>query len=216
MNNTKNKKPKKYIVYIKAAAGFLGCMIAAVGLMLFLSVASSSAKADFTSLYSAAPIDGFNGLAVDSNGHILIGSAENSRIQVFSPNGEFLYGFSFPTSGGSFTFGIDHMDTIHVIVYRPDTYLQYKNGTLLSSEKVDYSEQKYLEEKYQMALKRTNDYSGKRYSLLGRRRVVIEDLKTKDKSTVRLDTSAWRLSIFQSWLIMASGIGLIFWGFAWI
>ena len=209
MNNTKNKKPKKYIIYIKAAAGFLGYMIAAVGLMLFLSIASSSSKADFTSLYSAAPINGFNGLAVDSNGHILIGSAENSRIQVFSPNGEFLYGFSFPTSGGSFTFGIDHMDTIHVIVYRPDAYLQYKKDTLISSEKVDFSGQKYLEEEYQKTLNRSYEYFGKRYSLLGRRWLVIEDLKTNGKSTVRLNSSVWRLSVFQSWLLLVCGIGLI-------
>jgi hypothetical protein len=72
------------------------------------------------------------GVAVDSTGKIHFGLTEYNAIQVYDNTGTFLYGFSFPTDTGVFTFYIDPNNIVHVATARGRKVFSFENGYLVN------------------------------------------------------------------------------------
>lgn len=78
------------------------------------------------------PLGRLRGIAVDTQGNIYCGSQFYERIQIYNPNGEFLYGISIDTSG-IFWIRINSDDYLEVAVARGHKkYIFNKNGKQIS------------------------------------------------------------------------------------
>ena len=216
MENTKKTKSQKRLLFFKILAGIFGYALCIFGFLCFSSSAATNINSVESTFYKAQPINMCAGLVVDTNGNIYIGSGDTNSILVFNRNGQFQYGFSFPSSGGSFAFGLDSSDTIHVVVYRTDTYYEYRHGAKILRETTTHVQQIDLAEQYHMH-ENSSAYTRNdtMYELSGRRTLVITRISTGEKQKVILDTPFWPLSTLQGWLISAVGMGLVFWSFAW-
>jgi hypothetical protein len=78
------------------------------------------------------PLGQLEGIAVDFEGNIYCGLQSYSRVQVYNPEGEFLYGKFINCSGGAFRIRINEDDQLEVATARNDKlYLSEKDGTIV-------------------------------------------------------------------------------------
>ena len=87
--------------------------------------------------YNQWPIRAVVGISVDSNGNIYYGVDHGfgraSSIQVYSNEGIFLYGISFPTWTGMYFFYVDGDDIVRIFPARDGRTLSFRDGHLISS-----------------------------------------------------------------------------------
>lgn len=198
---------------LKIIGAILGVLCVLFGFCgFFMSFAMSTSKKHGT-FYSAKPINDVNGMAVDTDGYIYIGDKEGSYIQVFDESGNFAYGFSFDTGSGWFEFGIDKNNIIHIVTARTDSHLQYLNGNLQSTEKIDYDRQNELDSMYNMTTGSSFTKNNKEYSVAQNHKLKIYDSLSNSIHTIPLGVPIWPFPILVYWLIGAVGVGLIFWSF---
>lgn len=182
-----------------------------LGFAGFLSKAGIGATSGSYIFHVQKPLNDVRGIRVDSTGQIYIGDGESASIQVYSPDGVFQYGFSFPTSTGWFIFGLDENDQIHVVTARTDSHYIFFAGELVGEEHIDnYDVQAALETKYNMAEGSTFQMGTKNYRITTFRRIKITD--TKDNTIIKLNlhTPIWPFSVFSYWLIAALGGVMVF------
>jgi streptogramin lyase len=75
-----------------------------------------------------------HGVAVDSNGRIIVNDSDNQRISVFDKDGAFVTTWPFPSRGG---IAITDDDTLYVSDVNAGAINVIKNGALLDTIKVD-------------------------------------------------------------------------------
>lgn len=208
------KKVKPYIFV-------LGILLLIFGFFgFFLSLPFPNKIERFTDVKT---INDRNGMVVDSFGNIYIGDLQKNTIQVFSKTGSFLYGFTINTSG-TYNFGIDEDDNIHVVTIRNNKHLIFESGFLVNEENIDYEQIMELEKKYKMpdGSLVTNYTTGsqyirdsKKYRFTLGKNIEVTDLETKTTTTIKLNIPWWPLSIFSFWLTAAIGmiLCLITYGF---
>lgn len=196
-----------------SARGKVLLHIFAVALMFFGFVGFAiyaPAIGRFEVYHKQLPLHYTNGVAVDSTGRLYFGTDQHHAIQVYDNFGSFLYGFSFPTSGGSFSFYIDAYDYIHVATTRGNnTYVFYK-GNLISQD-----QQYGAYTKYSTINKRTGKYIDKDgfiYQPLNHYKIKIWDSKTNQEiRTVTPNSPIWPFSVLTYWGFAATGLCSIFW-----
>lgn len=186
----------------------LGFSFVLFGLIGFVSNSFQGMSSKLEKFYIQHPLNDKNGLVIDSNNNIYVGETQTGSIQVYNSEGNFEYGFSFPTGGaGWFTFGIDN-DKIHVITARTDSYFIFENGDLISQTKEFNS--KELQYKYKMNRNNYFEKDDKIYTINFMSTVSIKD-KANDKiEKINLNTPFWPFSIVFFWLIGAMGMVIIF------
>ena len=78
------------------------------------------------------PLGDLEGIAVDSEGNIYCGVQFYSRVQVYDPEGKFLYGKFIDSAGGSFRIRINKDDCLEVATVRNAKLYRFdKNGNLV-------------------------------------------------------------------------------------
>ena len=81
------------------------------------------------------PLGDLGSLGVDSKGNLYCGSIFYCRIQVYSPQGEFIRGWFLNSGGGTFQIEIDKEEKLHVHTARGNKYFIFsKEGKLLHKE----------------------------------------------------------------------------------
>jgi hypothetical protein len=78
------------------------------------------------------PLGAPAGIAIDSTGHVYIGSQFYGRIQRYDPGGNYQNGFFVENGGGKFDLWVDLQDNIHVLAYRTNKHFVYSpSGQLI-------------------------------------------------------------------------------------
>jgi hypothetical protein len=187
------------------------CLILFGWMGFMISASYSMGKSGVDKYYEQYPLNDVNGIAVDSAGDIYIGEGQTGSIQVYNSQGNFKYGFSFPTGGaGWFAFGIEH-DKIHIVTARTDSYFVFSNGELVYSEKeIDYNHSEELQKKYHMTENYSFATSNKTYRILQHDTVSIKDSLSGQVEKVHLNVPFWPFSIDTFWGIGAFGMVLMF------
>ena len=182
--------------------GFMGFMISAM---------YSMGQKDIEKYYKQHPLNDKRGIAVDSSGNIYIGEGQTGSIQVYDSQGNFQYGFSFPTGGaGWFDFGIEQ-DKIHIVTARTDSYFIFDRGELVYCEEgINYNRSKNLQAKYNMAQSNSFDIGNKVYKISSFNTVLIQDNTIGNVEKIYLNTPLWPLSFGLFWVIGVCGMGLIY------
>jgi len=207
---------------VKPLILIVGILLYLFGFIGFVYPLSFSNKTE--TFYEVRTINDRNGLAIDSHGNFYIGDGEKNNIQVFSNTGNFLYGLTIDTNSGSFNFGIDSNDIIHVITVRNNLHLKFRNGELISEEIVDYDRKEEIREMYKMSDGDllTNWTTGstykkdlKNYKLTLGKDIKVYDSISKTSEIIPLDIPIWPFSNSVFWLIGVIGLGLIFWSYGW-
>lgn len=195
---------------MEAVIGSICILFGAAG--FFLSFAGSSSNESET-FYAAKAINHINGIAVDADGNFYIGNEEGGYIQAFNGDGIFLYGFSFATGGGSFTFAVDKENVVHIVAARTNRYFEYKDGSLASTQKIDAAQSDSIIKSLNLSSGNTcfghtgADHAIK-YKLDSFHNVRIYDQAGHLVKTVALEAPWLPLSMFSDWLIGLLGAGL--------
>jgi hypothetical protein len=176
-----------------------------------ISAAYSMGKSGIGKYYEQYPLNDINGVAADSSGNIYIGEGQTGSIQVYDNQGNFKYGFSFPTGGaGWFAFGIEQ-DRIHIVTARTDSYFIFYKGELVYSEKeIDYSYSQELQKKYHMTESKSFVTDDKVYRILRHDAISIKDSLSGKIENIHLNVPIWPFSIDTFWGIGAFGMVLMF------
>jgi len=118
----------RYVIRIVAALFLI------VGSIGFLAGAITGLGFEFRNLDSfELPLGCLEGIAVDSDGNIYCGLQFYSRIQVYDPEGKFIYGKFVNSAGGAFRIRINEKDQLEVATARNDKlYVFEKDGTLVN------------------------------------------------------------------------------------
>lgn len=187
------------------------CLILFGWMGFMISASYSMGKSGVDKYYEQYPLNDVNGIVADSAGNIYIGEGQTGSIQVYDNQGNFRYGFSFPTGGaGWFAFGIEQ-DKIHIVTARTDSYLVFFNGELVYSEKgIDYNYSQELQKKYRMTESYSFATSNKIYRILKHNTVSIKDSLSGQVENVHLNVPIWPFSIDTFWGIGAFGMFLMF------
>jgi hypothetical protein len=94
-------------------------------------------RSKFLSTDTQFPISDPDGFAVDSKDRIYLAISTYARIQVYSPDGDFLRGWFVQSAGGALDIWIENNDLLHVCTSRTDLHLVFDpNGRLLESHEI--------------------------------------------------------------------------------
>lgn len=144
MNSKTNATLKTVLTFIAVCIFMFGWMEG------FINSFNNINNDEIVKYYDQRPLNEKNGIVVDSEKNIYIGDMETGSIQVYDSLGNFQYGFSFPTCGGMFSFGIEQ-NKIYIVAVRSDSFFVFDRGDLISSEEgVDDYRQQELETRYYM------------------------------------------------------------------
>lgn len=122
----KRAKQIAWIPVIIWAAGFVFLIVCWVS-GVWLNITLPSTKHEF-------PLTGTRGLAVDSNGNILILNKFYRRVQLFDKSGIFIRSWFVYIPPGSFTFTVDHRDYLHVALHEGVSLFYNHEGKLVEKE----------------------------------------------------------------------------------
>jgi hypothetical protein len=155
------------------------------------------------------PINEMHGVVVDSNGNYYYGSRQFNNIQVFSNQGKFEYGFSFPNDSGLFEFYIDDEDRIHVAT--SVKFFSFYGGNLIGEKEYDETFTKAVIQDICEDL-RKNEYqvhSDEIYVIKGKRIEILDPVTRDVISRIKPKTPVWPLSMSFYWFIgMIAAMGL--------
>ncbi len=115
--------------------------------------------------YIRFPLNNVNDLVIDSEGRIYTESGFWGRLQVYSPNGDFLRGWFSGSCGGACQLELDNDGQVHVYTARGHQHYVYNEmGELIS--KTDLLETEFY--KYEGEVTETVDHLGNRYQIRDR------------------------------------------------
>jgi hypothetical protein len=145
------------------------------------------------------------GVAIDSRGHIYVGSEPLGRIQTYDRSGTYLFAILPDTRGGTFSFHVDETDRVHVLAVRPRSEQVYgPDGALL--ETVLFEERGLLKDQRLHAARA--GMAVRADWLFVMPRVVIEDGASGDTKSLIPNLALLPLfSPLHGWLLAAIGVG---------
>ncbi|MFB0555514.1 MAG: ankyrin repeat domain-containing protein [Phycisphaerae bacterium] len=122
----------RYVIRIVAALFLI------IGVIGFLAGAVTGLGFEFRNLDSfELPLGCLEGIAVDSEGNIYCGLQFYSRIQVYDPEGKFIYGKFVNSAGGAFRIRINKKDQLEVATARNDKLYVFEKDGALANELSD-------------------------------------------------------------------------------
>lgn len=109
----------------------------------FFTIINNMNKKEVTEFYQPISINRINYIKQNDSNDIFIGGKENSSIQVFNSNGNFLYGVSIPTNGGDYDFGFINNE-LHIITRRSNLHIIMNETILINIEEINYDKYESL------------------------------------------------------------------------
>lgn len=195
MKKTKKRKYLSTVLYSLMILFGIG------GIILSFSYGTWSKISITTKIY---PINRVNGIALNSNGDIYIGSLENSIIQVFDIHGEYLYGIELPINKSNFNFGFAD-EKLHIVASREKKHYVFDEKKLIVEETIEQEQQKDILNKLY-----NNLFDNNKYKLTSFHSVVVRDKITNQLiQKIPLNLPIWPFSIFVYFIIAAIGIVLL-------
>ncbi|RKY03801.1 MAG: hypothetical protein DRP56_10795, partial [Planctomycetota bacterium] len=130
---------------VKLAVGIL-CFIGFAGFLAgFVCAFMTMSDKPMVSTRARFPLGALESVAVDHEDNIYCAISFYGRVQVYSPEGEFLRGWFLDAGGGVFRIKIDSENNLHVVTARGDHHYVFSTeGTLLSSSQVSPKEEDRL------------------------------------------------------------------------
>ena len=170
---------------------------------------------DVAKLDKQSPLHEIKGVAVDSQGNLYYGTSQHSAIQVYNNEGNFIYGFSFPTGGaGYFAFYIDDDDYIHIATARTNcTYIFLYGELIEKKEYVNSQESSDTINQYDNISRQSRifrDENGNTYTVKYNNKVYMYDDSGNYLRTISPNAPLWPLSVFGFWGIAAIGMATLF------
>ena len=190
----------------KLGITLVGLFLLLAGFMGFIASVGNSVRGQFGRFYDQVPIHELIGIVVDGSGNIFWGTSNHNSIQVYDNTGAFLYRFSFPTGGGTFSFYIDSYDILHVATARGNRVFSFKEGVLINEERCEDSSSFY-----EFRNRRQREYvdrDGNIYRIRPRW-VRMYDEHDNFMRTIFARTPIWPFSPIIMWLIVILGIIMV-------
>lgn len=154
----KRAKQIAWIPVIMWAAGFVFLIVCWVS-GVWLNITLPSTKHEF-------PLTGTRGLAVDSNGNILIYNRFYRRVQLFDNRGIFIRSWFVIGRGKVHAFTVDHRDNLHTAMSHGVSLFYNQEGKLV--EKEHFPAENFDKDYKNDLLFKTTDSVGNTYEVLNR------------------------------------------------
>jgi len=183
------------------------------GMLLFAVTVSGRIYSAFRIANDPVTSHEIAGLAVDQSGDFYVGSGENSSIQVFDPNGKFLYRICVPTykaTSTSFFLRLDGEDRLVVYAYRDYDRLTIENQALVSA--VHYASREKFEAAVTAAGLDPNaplsevSREGIRYAARDSCVRVRPEGRASDAKTIALEVPRFPPHPLVCWWLLAAGL----------
>lgn len=195
---------------ISLIISIIALMLIILGFVGFFRTVAYSASGKQGIFKEELPLGGLNGVVVDSTGNIYCSITSYSRIQVYSPKGQFLYGIGIDAGGGVFNIHIDEKDNLYVASARTNMVYTFNNENLTKEE---ISNERYMEYKNNYPQKQFIDNKGNIFSV-NNSMIFPSIIKTESNGNkytiVKMGFLSWILmGPLPAWFFAILGIGMM-------